>query len=109
MQPPLTGCRLSNFTSPRGEAGVREVQALDQYADEGAVELAAAGDARLLERADEYAKNPRVARGGDGRAAYRPGERKIGHLAEAFAGAEDGEELFVLGDAHFALEHDAEE
>src|SRR5947207_514614 len=116
MQPPPTGFASVmarslkiNLPSPRGEARVGEIQAIDQDADEGAVELAAAGDARLLEVGETDAQGARVGAGGDGGAARLAARREVSHLAEALAGAEHGEQLLVLAHPHLAFDQDAEE
>src|SRR5678816_875640 len=109
MQPPATPAALSIPSSTRSEAGIGKVQPLDQDADEGAVELAAAVGRGLAEIAHPHLHDDRVARRGHGRAALVAGDRKIGHLAEALAGAEHRQQLLVLGYARFALDHHAEE
>src|SRR5712671_2558370 len=93
----------------RGQTAVREVEPLDQDAEERAVELGAAGDGRLLEVGDAHAHDARVLGGGDRRAALMVLQREVRHLAEALARPEDAEELLVLGDAHLAVDDDAEE
>src|SRR5262245_42550620 len=102
------GPRLRNPLA-RSQSRIREVEPLDQNADESAVELGAAGDCRLLEIGDTHAHDARVLAGRDGGAALLPAGREVGHLAEALAGAEHREQLLVLGDAHLAVDQDAEE
>src|SRR5262245_18086785 len=96
------GPRLRNPLA-RSQSRIGEVEPLDQDADEGAVEPGAAGDRRLLEVGDTPAHDARILAGVDVGAAFLPAGREIGHLAEAFAGAEHREQLLVLGDAHLAL------
>src|SRR5690242_15708401 len=124
MQPPLAGsastmprCRASAGSigkvlariSARGEARVGEVQPVDEDADEGAVELAAACDARALQVGDADAQDARWHCRAHRRAALLAAEREVRHLAEALAGTEHGEELLVLRHAHLAVDEDAEE
>src|SRR5688572_2831518 len=106
---PLWRCSSRSSPLARGKAGVGQVQPLDQDADEGAVDVAAAGDGRLLEVGDADAHDVRVLRGGDGGAALAALEREVGHLAEALARAEHGQQLAVLGDPRLAFDQEAEE
>src|SRR5580765_3928889 len=109
MQPPATRTTLSIPSSARSEAGICKIEPLDQDADEGAVELAAAVGRGPAEIAHLHLHDDRVARRRHGGAALVAGDRKVGHLAEALAGAEHRQQLLVLGDARLALDHHAEE
>src|SRR5262245_56140102 len=95
--------------SARGEAGVGEVEPLDQDADEGAVDVAAAHGGGLFEIRNAHAHDVRVLGGGDGCGALAAIDRQVGHFAEALARSQDAEQLAVLADARFALDHQAEE
>src|SRR5688572_30474495 len=109
MQPPEAGASSSMPSLSRSEAGIGKVEALDQDADEGAVELAAAIHRSLAQVAELDAHDARVARRGDRGAALLPGEGQVGHLAEALARAEHRDQLLVLAYVHLALDHQAEE
>src|ERR1051326_6934667 len=93
----------------RGETSICQIQPVDEDAEEGAVELGAAAHGRLLKIRDAHAQHARFLVRRDGGAALVALRGEVGHLAEALADAEHGEELLVLGHAHLALDHDAEE
>src|SRR5688500_17939995 len=106
MQPPCTRSAAStckarfnaefNPSSTRSKPGVRQVEPLDQDADDGAVEVAAAVGGRALQVLDADAQDARVLGRADGGAARVPRQRQVGHLAEAFAGPELAQQLLVL-------------
>src|SRR5688572_31799152 len=103
MQPPVTRAADSMPSLARSEAGIGKVQPLDQDADEGAVELAAAVGRRLAEIRNFHLHDQAVAGGGDGRAPLVVRARKVRHLAEALSRAEHRKQLLVLRHPRLAL------
>ena len=71
--------------------------------------LVAAGHRGFLEVGDADAHDVRILAAVTVAPRSRSLEREVGHLAEAFAGTEHGEELGISGDTGFALEEHAEE
>ena len=77
MQPPATAAAAEILSSARSESGIGKVQALDQDADEGAVEVVAAGVGGLRELRGGHRDDARVGHDGHVGAALRAEDGSI--------------------------------